>query len=136
MDEDDNNITIEENGIAWETDIEKYKNAANDYKSKQWIEIEGNGIKPLFAISKISNDFLKIEHLMVWMRLAGFSSFKKLWGRIEDDLDKGEYKVVIQNSNISFHFFLFFTLYTFFYFDFFTLLDLFLCFLIFEYFTF
>jgi LEM3 (ligand-effect modulator 3) family / CDC50 family len=45
MDSNDNNITISEEGIAWETDIETFKNTGSDYKSKQWIEIENNGTK-------------------------------------------------------------------------------------------
>ena len=31
------------------------------------------------------------EHFIVWMRTAAFPSFRKLWGKIENDLDKGTY---------------------------------------------
>lgn len=44
-DSNDNNITISEEGIAWETDRENFKNAGSSYKSKQWMEIEDNGTK-------------------------------------------------------------------------------------------
>ena len=35
---------------------------------------------------------------MVWMRTAGLPNFKKLYGRIDDDMKKGTYKVSIKNS--------------------------------------
>lgn len=35
------------------------------------------------------------EHFIVWMRTAAFPNFRKLWGKIEDDLDKGNYSVQI-----------------------------------------
>jgi len=34
---------------------------------------------------------------MVWMRTAGLPNFKKLYGRIDDDLPKGLFKVTINN---------------------------------------
>ena len=27
------------------------------------------------------------EHFIVWMRTAGLPNFRKLWGKIEEDLD-------------------------------------------------
>ena len=35
---------------------------------------------------------------MVWMRTAGLPNFKKLYGRIDQDMLEGEYKVSIKNS--------------------------------------
>lgn len=40
------------------------------------------------------------EHFMVWMRTAALPTFRKLWGRIENDLEEGRYVYTIQNSNI------------------------------------
>ncbi len=39
---------------------------------------------------------------MVWMRVAAVSNFRKLWGRIEQDVEAGEYLLTISNSNIIF----------------------------------
>ena len=38
------------------------------------------------------------EHFIVWMRSAAQSSFRKLWGRINVNLDQGDYYLVIQNN--------------------------------------
>ena len=39
------------------------------------------------------------EHFIVWMRAAAQSSFRKLWGRINVDLNKGsDYYLVITNN--------------------------------------
>ena len=43
-DSGDSQIEISEEGIAWQTDIDKFKNAdADDYTSLQWMEVENNG---------------------------------------------------------------------------------------------
>lgn len=36
---------------------------------------------------------------MVWMRTAGQGRLKKLWGRIQTDLSKGQYVLIVNNSN-------------------------------------
>ena len=74
----DINIPIDETNIAWSADKKnKYKN----YKdmSKQWIDMEN-------------------EHFIVWMRPAALPNFRKLWGRIKQDLEVGEYKLIIENN--------------------------------------
>lgn len=38
-----------------------------------------------------------IEHFIVWMRTAGLPNFRKLWGRVEEDLGSGDYELVIYN---------------------------------------
>jgi len=35
---------------------------------------------------------------MNWMRIAPFPEFRKLWGRIETDLEAGKYTVYVENS--------------------------------------
>lgn len=35
---------------------------------------------------------------MVWMRTAGLPNFKKLYGRIDQDMPKGTYKVSVRNQ--------------------------------------
>ena len=70
-------IKINDNDIAWGVDKEKYKNSDN--YSAQWWNVED-------------------ERFMVWMRPASMPDFRKPWGRIEKDLIKGEYSVIITNN--------------------------------------
>ena len=46
----------------------------------QWLDME-DGKFHLFLIF--------IEHFIVWMRTAGLPNFRKLWGKIEEDLTEG-----------------------------------------------
>ena len=39
-----------------------------------------------------------VEHFVVWMTPAEDSTFVKLWGRIEEDLDAGNYTWLVENS--------------------------------------
>ena len=60
-------ITPNEKDIAWKADKElKYKNT--NHLEKQWIDMTD-------------------EHFIVWMRPAGLPNFRKLWGRIEQDIE-------------------------------------------------
>ena len=76
-------IIIDESNIAWSADKSKKFKNSND-KSKQWIDMEN-------------------EHFIVWMRPAALPNFRKLWGRIKQDLDKGNYtlNVISENCNVS-----------------------------------
>jgi len=70
-------IPINPTGIAWPSDIgTKYKNSAN--MTAQWIDMED-------------------EHFIVWMRTAGLPDFRKLWGKISQDLSPGKYTVAVTN---------------------------------------
>jgi len=69
-------IPINEKGIAWEDDRSLYKDAD---LSRQWISVEN-------------------EHFIVWMQTAGLPSFRKRWGRIEQDLKPGKYVLSIMNN--------------------------------------
>jgi hypothetical protein len=42
--------------------------------------------------------FVDLERFIVWMRAAGLPNFRKLWGIIEDGLEKGDYIVSIDNQ--------------------------------------
>jgi hypothetical protein len=71
-------IFINETGIAWQSDVDlKYKYPQN--KQKLWTDT-------------------KNEHFMVWMRPAGLPNFRKLWGRIQEDLEPGTYTLKINNN--------------------------------------
>ena len=37
-------------------------------------------------------------HFIVWMRTAGLPNFRKLWGEIKEDLQKGDYTLAIANE--------------------------------------
>ena len=42
------------------------------------------------------------EHFIVWMRTAGLPNFRKLYGVIDQDLEKGTYYIKVQNNyNVS-----------------------------------
>lgn len=91
-----NPITIHDDNIAWKTDREyKFKNVENvpddigktpktntkkgeEWKNVQWIDMTN-------------------EHFIVWMRYAGLPTFRKLWGRVDQDLEPGKYKITIEN---------------------------------------
>jgi len=75
---EENLIDIDETNIAWQADKDiKYKNTNN--LDKQWIDMTN-------------------EHFIVWMRPAGLPNFRKLWGRIRTDLEKGDYVILINNT--------------------------------------
>lgn len=75
--EEPEKITINEKDIAWESDKSEFNNT--DHPEKQWLDMTD-------------------EHFIVWMRPAGFPSFRKIWGRIEKKLTKGEYLFEIDNK--------------------------------------
>ena len=51
----------------------------DDWTKEQWIDVEN-------------------EHFITWMRPAALPDFRKLWGRIEDDLDSGDYQIIVQSN--------------------------------------
>ena len=61
-------LTVEETDITFEKDRDLFKK--NYAKDKQWIDLTD-------------------EHFLVWMRPSGLQNPKKLWGRIERDLESG-----------------------------------------------
>lgn len=67
--------TITTDGIAWPSDLKKYT-VSNP--SKQWYNVTD----PRF---------------MNWMRIASLPDFRKLWGRINQDLPSGTYTITITN---------------------------------------
>ena len=71
-------ITVNKTNIARKSDKEKYKNNKN--KTKQWIDIEEN------------------EDFLVWMRPSPLPNFRKLWGRIEEKLEK-DAEIIVEVKN-------------------------------------
>mmetsp|Transcript_12983 Transcript_12983/g.13112 ORF Transcript_12983/g.13112 Transcript_12983/m.13112 type:complete len:225 (-) Transcript_12983:41-715(-) len=72
-------IEMEDDNIAWDVDTEEKFDENDNAEEVQWIDVEN-------------------EHFIVWMNVAGLPYFRKLWGRIEEDLPEGKYKVVIVNN--------------------------------------
>ena len=68
-------ININENNISNSYDNANFNNFDS---SLQWIDI-------------------KNEHFIVWMQMETFPTFRKLWGKIEEDLEKGTYLLRIKN---------------------------------------
>lgn len=70
-----------EDGIAWQSDIDYKFNNAKGWKDTpmQWWDMTD-------------------EHFIVWMRTAGLPNFRKLWGKINEDLTGDKYYVQIKNT--------------------------------------
>lgn len=74
-------ITLKKSGIAWSSDVDsKFNNPPAD----------APGIR-------IIDDF-EDEDFIVWMRTAGLPNFKKLYRIIDTDLEKGTYRIEIENN--------------------------------------
>lgn len=69
---------ISSKGIAWDSDLNGRYKRPDNYKSIQWTDVED-------------------ERFMVWMRPAGLPNFRKLWGKIEEDLPAGKYIVNVES---------------------------------------
>ena len=71
-------LEVKETDITFEKDRDLFKK--NYSKDKQWIDLTN-------------------EHFLVWMRPSGLPNPKKLWGRIERDIESGdEIKVNIESK--------------------------------------
>lgn len=72
-------VYINETNIAWDSDKEFRFKLPPDAEKIQWINTTN-------------------EHFMVWMRPAGMNKFRKLWGRIENDMIPGNYTLQVVNN--------------------------------------
>lgn len=57
-----------------------------------------NGPIQLMVIFELTLSLICIEHFIVWMRTAATPDFRKLWGKIHEDLEPGTYRVIITTS--------------------------------------
>jgi hypothetical protein len=81
-------VTIDTEDIAWQEDIDRgFNHMHSNWTEAQWTDVE-NGIAYL-------------EHFIVWSRLSGLPNFKKLWGVIDDDLDAGTYKLIVNSCDVN-----------------------------------
>jgi hypothetical protein len=82
---EDEFIEIDESGIAWDNDKDKFKNVEfkDGWENHQWLDMTD-------------------EHFIVWMRPSFLNDFRKLWGKIDEKLEEGEYYFEIGNNyNVS-----------------------------------
>ena len=79
FDEKDKQIYIWENGITLKIDKQKFFRNNKDSEKIQWYNKED-------------------EHFINWMNMELFPNFIKKWGYIDQDLPKGEYKMIIKNN--------------------------------------
>lgn len=77
-------VNVREDKIAWNVDVDHKFKRASHYQDTQWTDVR--------------NGKSHTEHFMVWMSIAGLPTFRKLWGRIEDDLSTGTYRLLINNN--------------------------------------
>ena len=70
-------IKINEFNITNEYLKEKFFKRRKDYKNKQWIDVEN-------------------EHFINWMNIETSHNFKKIWGRIDNNLEPGNYSLFVK----------------------------------------
>ena len=90
-------LTVEQKGIAWRSDVE-YRFAAYEPQNFNTVpELRGGG--------QIDGRVRDDEHFIVWMRTAALPKFRKLWGIIRSDVPMGtEFVVQILNRYNTYRF--------------------------------
>ncbi len=71
-------VRINEKDIANSFDKNNFFKRHPNAEDIQWIDVEN-------------------EHFMIWMNMETYNNFRKLWGRIEQDLPMGTYILKIKN---------------------------------------
>lgn len=83
-------LPIEETGIAWKADKEK--------KFASVMSTNFNTDPALRGGGTITGPLDEDEHYIVWMRTAPMPFFRKLWGRIGEDIAAGtDLTLTVQN---------------------------------------
>ena len=72
-------IYINETGISNKYLKTKFFKRRKNYKETQWIDVEN-------------------EHFINWINMETFKNFKKLWGRIDTDMDPGNYYLIVHDN--------------------------------------
>ncbi|GMH01469.1 hypothetical protein Nepgr_003308 [Nepenthes gracilis] len=86
-------LKVNRNNIAWKSDREhKFGKEVYPYNFQNGSLIGGGNLDLHIPLSDQ-------EDLIVWMRTAALPSFRKLYGKIEDDLDEGEVVAVNVMNN-------------------------------------
>ncbi|KAL4387097.1 hypothetical protein GQ457_09G004010 [Hibiscus cannabinus] len=85
-------LKVNRTNIAWESDRDhKFGKNVYPFNFQNGTWIGGGKLNTRIPLSDQ-------EDLIVWMRISALPSFRKLYGRIEEDLDVGDY-VVVQLMN-------------------------------------
>ncbi len=71
-------VFINETNIANSFERNDFFKRHADSEEIQWIDVEN-------------------EHFMIWMNMETYNNFRKLWGRIDDNLSVGNYSLKIKN---------------------------------------
>jgi hypothetical protein len=79
LDDQGQNISIYENGIANKYEKEKFYKRFVNYTEVQWMDVEN-------------------EHFIVWMAMETYNKFRKLWGIIKQDLRPNNYTIIVEDS--------------------------------------
>jgi hypothetical protein len=74
-------LSVNERGIAWPSDL-KHKFADKEPRHHNDDPTTRGG-------GAVDGTLKSDEHFVVWMRTAAMSTFRKLWGKIEQDIPKG-----------------------------------------------
>lgn len=99
-------VAVNEQGISWKSDRDaKFssdlspRNFPNNNRTDPGNFIGGAGLAENVPLNQQ-------EHLIVWMRTAALPTFRKLWGRIEQDLEEGstiDVRIMNQYNTYSFN---------------------------------
>ena len=93
-------MDIKEENIAWSSDVQykfanlKMDTVPEDVDATEWEQVQWMNMQDGKSLTLL----IFLEHFIVWMRTAGLPNFRKLWGKIEQDLDEAQYKIIIENN--------------------------------------
>ncbi|KAJ3412444.1 H(+)-transporting V0 sector ATPase subunit d [Chytridiales sp. JEL 0842] len=106
-------IVFSPNGIAWPSDAAKFKKSALSttpdlntvvFPPPQWVKaspIPGQDYSNGYNATNFP-DVSQLERFQVWMRPAGLPNFRKIWGRRDESVPAGRYRITItQNFNVA-----------------------------------
>jgi len=89
---DNKELSVSEKGIAWKSDVDHKFAAYAPTNFNTDPATRGGGV--IGGGGTVGED----EHFIVWMRTAALPTFRKLWGKIDRDLEANS-KVTITISN-------------------------------------
>ena len=105
------NFELNEHDISWKYDREKYKNPSQYDETKyKYLYQTYEGIIPKEASddpksASFYGGGVENEHFIVWMRAAALPRFRKLYGRIEEDIPAGSTVEIEVESSLFFYVF-------------------------------
>lgn len=74
-------VAIDESGISWYQD--------RDHKYADILPSNFQTVSALRGGAAMNTTLNRDEHFIVWMRPASMPNFRKLWGKIEQDIPRG-----------------------------------------------